>query len=701
MKKLKCLYIYIYISILCAIFSPCALQGQGQFTTLGDDFWLTFGNNYLNGSTLQLRFVASETTQVNLFFTANTALNRTINVAAGAVHTLSLNATEKAAVYNPTSATSWNSLHVTSNHNIALFAINIERATTDATNILPTNNLGTDYYHMSYQGVNGQGDGLCIVATENGTVINDAGTNVNLNAGQVYSRFFGTGVDNTGRHIISNRPIAYFTTNGCVTVPNGTPFCDCLYQQLVPVPLWGNNFLVPVTNRGRDRVRIIASQNTTINQTGGTVISGSLNLTAGQFVELEINQANNGCYIVANRPVAVGAYLMGADIFNLVGDARGDPAMAWIPPIQQSVAHTLMAPFIAINTSVLRIHYAMVIAPTAHRAATEVSESGGPFHGLGTTWTTNTASGYSYYSMPLADNVAASYEFRNPNGLMILGYGLGNDESYYYMAAASARQLDPAFYINSPNFPAEIHFQDANGQSYCNAPFTFRASIQYPLGTAAGRLKWYIGGPGGAGETEYMPARDLLEWTMPIDGLLGTHRIRLHITDSYNQTKDVITEFTVLPVPTAIPASDLSAAAICQNTAPTVRVANTNAALTYRVWNALTGGTNVGSAAGTGGTINIACTGNLSANTTYYVESFNGVCPSSPRTAVAIPVTTRPTVPALTAAAICNGSAPVIHLASSVSGVDYNVYTASTGGVAVGSASGTGSALDITLTETP
>ena len=285
---------------------------------------------------------------------------------------------------------------------------------------------------------------------------------------------------------------------------------------------------------------------------------------------------------------------------------------------------------------------------------------------------------------------------------MILGYGMGRDESYYYMAAASARQLDPAFYINSPDFPAEVHFQDANGQSYCNAPFTFRTSIQYPLSSAAGHLKWYIGGPGGTDEYERMEARDQNTWTMPIDGLLGTHRIRLRITDATNNTKDVITEFTVLSIPVAIPAPDLSAAAICQGTAPTVTVANTNASLTYRVWSAITGGaTPVGSAAGTGGTINIACTGNLNANTIYYVESFNGVCPSSPRTPVSIAVTTRPAVPSLSAAAICNGSNPVIRLASSVGGVNYNVYTAASGGSAVGTAAGTGAALDITLSETP
>jgi hypothetical protein len=291
--------------------------------------------------------------------------------------------------------------------------------------------------------------------------------------------------------------------------------------------------------------------------------------------------------------------------------------------------------------------------------------------------------------MPLTDNASYTYEYQNGSGLMIMGYGLGQDESYYYMAAASARQLDPAFYVN------DLHFQDINGQSICDADLVFRASIQYPLGTGTGRLRWFID------NVERTSVQDMNTWTMPKGQLLGTHTIKLTIRDSYNQTKDVVTTFTVLAIPTAIPAANVSAASICSGTAPTVTVTGTSSSLTYRVFNALTGGTQVGSVTGNGGTINIPCTGNLSASTTYYVESYNGVCPSTPRTPVTVNVVARPTVPTLSAAAVCNGSNPVIHLASSVSGVNYNVYTASSGGTNVGSKSGTGSAIDITLTTTP
>jgi hypothetical protein len=687
----------ILLLIFVALATNNILLGQGQFTTQGNDFWLTYGANYTYTSAspvLQIRVVAAENTQVTLTFTNSSSLNTTVNVSAGQVYTRTLSATEKAALYNNATGTSSRSLHVTSNKNIALFAINLMQHTTDATNVLPVTNLGTDYYHLTYQAVSGTGgDGYCIIATENSTQVTDAGTVVaTLSRGQVYSRYFGN-VNYTGRHITTSKPVAYFTTTSCVNVPSNAGYCDCLFQQLVPVPSWGNRFLVPVTNRGRDRVRIVASQNsTTVTYTttaAGATTTTTLN--AGGYVEIEINQTNNGCYIIASKPVAVGSFLMGSSNFSLGAAVRGDPAFAWVPPIEQAVAHTLIAPFIAVGTSVLAVHYALIVTPTSTRNTTTVSISGGTPQALsGGSWTTNTASGYSYYSMPLPSNT--TYEFQNSSGLTILGYGLGEDESYYYMAAASARQLDPAFYVN------DLHFQDINGQSICDAPLVFRASIQYPLGNAAGRLKWYIDN---VEQTSNPNARDQNTWTMPKGRLLGTHTIKLTITDSYNNTKDVITTFTVLAIPVAIPSGNVSAAAICSGTAPTVTVSGTSSSLTYRVFTAATGGTQVGSLAGNGGTINIPCTGNLSTSTTYYVESYNGVCPSTPRTAVTVNVVQRPTVPTLTAAATCNGSNPVIHLATSVSGVNYNVYTANSGGTNVGTAAGTGSAIDITLSTTP
>ncbi|MDR1054691.1 MAG: hypothetical protein LBL90_02450 [Prevotellaceae bacterium] len=687
-----------YLFVILLIVDSTALLAQGQFTSQGTDFRIAFGSNPNTGGVFQIRMVATEASVVTVTYRIDNT-STIYNLAAGEVRTISLNKTK--LEHTGTGVTN-KSLRVQSDKNIALFAIDMAVYITDATNVLPVTNYGTEYRHISYKNANDNGarygDGYFVIAHQNNTIVYHAGTSVaTLSEGQVYFRYSGQTGDFTGTKVTTSQPAAYGVYNDCVKIPASVYACDCLFQQLPPIPAWGNNFLVPVTNRGKDRVRIVAAHNgTIITQTGGAIqaVTGgqsTLSLNEGQFVELEISSSANGCYISASKPVAVAAFLMGSQNFSLAENVRGDPAMAWVPPIEQHVAHTAIAPFVAAGNSVIAVHYALIIAPTAFKNTTTVAIGTGPEAGLsGGSWVDNIASGYSYYSMPLSNSVQ-TYTYKNPNGLMIMGYGLGRDESYYYMAAASARQLDPAYYIN------EIHFQDANGQTYCDDDFVFRASIQYPVSMLSGALRWYID------EVEWVDAKDLYTWTLPKGELLGQpqpHTIRLHITDSYNMTKDVITSFTVLPTPTAIPASDLSAMAVCSGIAPTITVANTQIGFTYDVYTNSTGTTKVGSASGTGGTVNITCSNTISSNTTFYVEKHNGVCGST-RTPITVTVVGRPYVPTVTAAAICNGSNPVISLASSVLGVDYNVYTSNSGGILVGSVTGNGAPRTITLSTTP
>ena len=401
------------------------LFSQGQSTTQGKDFWLSYGQNYQlspSDNMLQLRVVATKPTTVTLTFTLD-GTTETFNVAAGQVYTRTFNASEAAKVYSNATGTSNKTLHITSNELISVFAISIYQATTDATNVLPATNYGKAYRHMSYRSVSGTGDGYTLVAIEDNTQIKENDVVLaTLNKGQVYSKYV-TGGDMTGTLITSDKPIAYFTTNSCVNVPQGAAACDCLFQQQVPVHSWGSTFLVPVTRRGKERIRVVASQDgTTITQTGATIISspgtGSLvNLKAGQFVELEAVLSAGGCYIQSDKPVAVASFLTGTTYSGL-SYALGDPAMAWVPPIEQTVMNVALAPFVATGTSVLKEHHALIVTPTATREATTMTIGAGVPQALsGGTWTENAASGFSFYSIPLTD-VNATYYFENAAGLI-------------------------------------------------------------------------------------------------------------------------------------------------------------------------------------------------------------------------------------------------------------------------------------------
>ena len=149
--------------------------------------------------------------------------------------------------------------------------------------------------------------------------------------------------------------------------------------------------------------------------------------------------------------------------------------MEGVQRVEQTVMNVAISPVSEKGTSVLEEHHALIVTPTATKNATTMRIGNGAPKALsGGTWTDNVPSGFSFYSMPLT-NETATYYFENAAGLSVMGYGLGPYESYYYLAASSARQLNPAFYIN------DIHFEDANEQTYCAGEFKVRGVAQMQL----------------------------------------------------------------------------------------------------------------------------------------------------------------------------------------------------------------------------
>ena len=508
-----------------------------QTSTQGTDFWLSFGRNgdySSNDINMQVRIVSDQATTVTFTYT-NSGTTYSFPVPAGSVETITLDPTERSRVFSGATGTTSNSLHIESTTPVSVYALNQRSASTDATNVLPVPSLGSDYYHISYRSI--YNDGYIVIAIEDNTIIYDEGVQVaTLQKGEVYSAYFGI-TDITGKHITSNNPIAYFTTNACVNVPVGSSYCDCLFQQLLPVNIWGNNFLVPVTHRGSERVRIVASQNgTVITQTGGVIKTdgggqNSLTLNKGQFVELEIYLNSCGCYISADKPVSVGTYLKSEHSSPLLV-TKGDPAFAWVPPIEQSITGALIAPFVPQGVSNLNEHYALVVTPTATKDQTTVAVgTSSPTAISGGSWCDNSASNYSFYSLKLSNNPGDSYFLANPNGLVVLGYGIGSVESYYYLSGAATRNLDAAFYIN------DIHYQDLDGGSICDTVADFRALIQYAMSSTPGFLTWYVD------SVEQVAVTDTLEWSRTLS--VGKHNVYIDVLDMNNDTVTLSTTFTV------------------------------------------------------------------------------------------------------------------------------------------------------------
>ncbi|MDR2125975.1 MAG: gliding motility-associated C-terminal domain-containing protein [Prevotellaceae bacterium] len=572
----------LYTVLFVIIFSFLPEKINAQLSTQGTDFWLAFGQNRLiepASINLQIRIIAEEPTEVKLTYTENGSF-LIHNMSAGEIWTYDFPGTlDKQRVYtkgggNISSANN-KSLHITSDKPVYVFAMTQQNITTDATNVLPVGCLGTDYYHISYKANPSWYDGYTIVVTENGTNIFENGAPVasNLAKGQAFHRWPNSfrGTDKTGLHITSNKPVAYFTTNGGVFIPkyliNGA---DCLFQQLLPVNTWGTKFMVPVTHRGFVRARVLASQdNTTVQFSGGYVTNddgyskypaGSpppYILNKGEFMEIHSLlkptttlpiYAGNGTYIEADKPVAVTTYLVGRDYVKNGEDdgvksaEKGDPSMTWVPPIEQAVENSRIAPFTPNGYSAIEEHYALLTVPTAHKNLTTLQLNNGTQDPLIPTFPNegwyDHPSGYSFYSKKLDTIHTDSYFFENQHGITILCYGFGEYESYYYLSAAASRRLDLSFYYKNESLVDSIHYQDLDGRVFCDDTVAkFNAVVRYAMEDAEGYMKWYVN------DVENVSARDNLSWDTIFPA--GSYTVKLVVVGLSGETDSVSSTFTI------------------------------------------------------------------------------------------------------------------------------------------------------------
>ncbi|OKS86593.1 gliding motility-associated C-terminal domain-containing protein [Mucilaginibacter polytrichastri] len=142
-------------------------------------------------------------------------------------------------------------------------------------------------------------------------------------------------------------------------------------------------------------------------------------------------------------------------------------------------------------------------------------------------------------------------------------------------------------------------------------------------------------------------------------------------------------QITISPAPAAPVIANGTTVESCAGSTATLNIANPQAGLTYNWYTAATGGSPVNT--GTSFT-----TGTLSASVTYYAEAVNATgCASDTRTAVTINVNAVPVAPVVTAQggsatpSVCAGSSAILVATSTTPNVNFNWYTAATGGTPI------------------
>ena len=353
---------FLFILLACT-----SIQSHGQgISTEGKDFWVGFMTNWLQGS--------SNPVILELYISANDTTHGTVTMPLEPLFStidfeVFPNATKRIVISRPLAmATGSNiienkGIHIETDDNVSVYAMNKRQYSADMTVVLPTYSLGNNYFVLSHwedgnrnNNANSDSEFLIVAITDSTEVeitpthetINGNPANVpfriTLQQGETFQlRAKG---DLTGSQIVATNQwgcqnFAVFSGNmytqvGECNVQNGH---DHLYAQMYPTNTLGKNFIiVPLENRfGGDILKILATRDNTMITANET----SYELDAGEFVKLLSGEV---LQVTSDKPIAVGQYSRTMDCDGTLGD----PFLIPISPNEQLLKRiTFNAPSIA------------------------------------------------------------------------------------------------------------------------------------------------------------------------------------------------------------------------------------------------------------------------------------------------------------------------------------------------------------------
>jgi hypothetical protein len=329
--------------------------------------------------------------------------------------------------------------------------------TNDASLLLPTNALGSEYLVMSWKhrgsGFTLRGFVLILAFGEEPTTV-DVTPSVTVVAGQnkvtneaitaigggetrqfvlMPGQYLNletqgpAGADLTGTHIQASSSVVVFGGHECANIPLGTNYCDHIEQQLFPVGSWGAQFVVsafvPRGNGDSQVFRILASEDQTLVTTNPPQPNANdLTLNRGEFVEFTSNQDFE---VSATAPILVGQYMQGSR--SPGGASRGDPAFTLAVAIEQWRMDYIVLTPQAYNQG----DYVNVIA----RTGTEVILDAAPIGG----WLPVADGSFSVAKVAVQDG---PHTLVSEATFTVILYGYDSDVSYAYPGGLNLENIN-------------------------------------------------------------------------------------------------------------------------------------------------------------------------------------------------------------------------------------------------------------------
>ncbi|SNS30482.1 SprB repeat-containing protein [Belliella buryatensis] len=346
-------------------------------------------------------------------------------------------------------------VHIYSEGEISVYAINAKPGSFDGTLVLPFEKLGDDYFIASHYENQTKGIRLgirqfnnesqvLIVATEDNTLIEvspsapvfnstDAFT-ITMNKGETYQ--FKSQADLTGTRVRvlntngSCGRIAVFSGNKFADIgdPECGPFSTShIFNQNEPVSSWGREFFhIPLRNRQLgELVKFIAAFDNTEVYSGDDLLA---TLNSGEFYTMDVPDGL-ALHFSSNNPMAVFGF--GKSYSCLILDENsvqspanilnyGNPQMVNYRPFEEAYTNLSLLAHRVFNTS---MHYAQIVV-----ASSDVDQMQIDGENVGNQFVPiNNDPSFSYAQINLNPGV---HELANPGGFMGYFYAVGASSSY-------------------------------------------------------------------------------------------------------------------------------------------------------------------------------------------------------------------------------------------------------------------------------
>ena len=354
------------------------------------------------------------------------------------------------------------SFHITSDHDITLYGVNIRRMSSDAFLALPDDVLTGKYiitaWPNGFVGVAGgeydRHSEFAVIATEDGTTVNVTPTaplsgqggrdpfTVVLDKGEVYfgQAILGGGFDVSGTEIRANKPVAVYAGNQRTAVPITVGnFRDHLVEQMPPIDAWGRtailtpHFAITPSSTYRSEARIIAASDNTEVKVATAFQTLTYVLNSKQPLQVRPLQA---AYIEASKPILVAQYEHSVGDYVDPGNPNspagmGDPFMMLIPPSEQ---YDTAYSFQSVIHPEFTKHYINVIVPNGLESSLRLD--GNPI--VDAQYSPIPGIDFSYAQIEVSPG---SHYIRADDQFGLAVYGFGRANSYGYPGGTLFRTL--------------------------------------------------------------------------------------------------------------------------------------------------------------------------------------------------------------------------------------------------------------------